>query len=1065
MSAAGLSFQAVAGTTYRITVRYEADTDVEMMVDYCILIGGTLTGYWGGDVLAEHSADYKFGTGITIAGTFTSSETGSLRVLLREYMQQELLKYSVTINEVVPYTAISYSQTVAVDGTPAAGKLSGLVGLSNIGSNIATAAGLSFYAEEGKGYLVSVKCEADTEVDMNFMFFIMRDDLEDDWDDIINWANSGAGIRKEATANSQFISKPAGTYRILLMDSGLNDLDYTVTIKEAVSYTDISYSQAVAVGGNAETGKLSGPVGILYQNSIISAAGLNFQAEEGKTYHINIKYQADAEVYHMSAGYNILRGGTLEGNSDDIISENGGYGYNIDELTVDGYFISNVTGQLRILLLDRDFREFDYTITIEEVGTPSYATLNYSKQVTVGGAPVSGELSETVVFGSSKINAAGLSFQAEEGKTYQISAKYNANAVVHMGVNCIILKSGALSGTWWDDYISSIGYSSGNTAEATINWYFTSPVNGLLQVLLADYELNKLEYTITIKEVNITPYKDFTYSQTVAVNGTPATGKLSGLVDHFGYGILNAAGLSFNAAAGNRYQISIKYESAAEVNMGDIGYLILNGGTLTGDYDDDYIYWGLWNAGYTKEVTFNYTFTPDVTGQFRILLMGRNLDGLNYTVTINEVVSYTTLNYFAATNKIAVNQPAAAGTLSRVVENFWGSVVTAAGLSFDAEAGETYNIRVSYQSNTDVNMQAGYVILTGGDLTGNDGDVISWGDNNSTYGTELTVSSNFTNHNETGTFRVFLFNHFQNNLSYSIHIAREDGHYCYNNFAADKVVIKEPTCVEQGIRVSRCSICGKDHNPEPIDADPTKHNIVWGSSTATCMSAGTQAGACNRPGCTYTTSRPANALGHSLTWNVTTAATCTAPGVETETCQRSNCTHTGAARAIAQLTGAACQGSNSVLSDNRRIPTWPGSDGTEAITFQGEFTAGPNPVERSSGVMNFFWQGKRIDNTTLTIFDASGNAVNKIRVTDGANQRTDRHPSLRTHNANAGDDGNLFTSAQANRPVVAESSRIVGTWDLKDTKGRQVSKGTYLVRGTITVDGKKERVSVMVGVR
>ena len=43
--------------------------------------------------------------------------------------------------------------------------------------------------------------------------------------------------------------------------------------------------------------------------------------------------------------------------------------------------------------------------------------------------------------------------------------------------------------------------------------------------------------------------------------------------------------------------------------------------------------------------------------------------------------------------------------------------------------------------------------------------------------------------------------------------------------------------------------------------------------------------------------------------------------------------------------------------------------------------------------------------------------------------------------------------------------REVGSWDLKDAKGGQVAEGAYLLRGVvITVDGKRERVSVMVGV-
>ena len=146
-----------------------------------------------------------------------------------------------------------------------------------------------------------------------------------------------------------------------------------------------------------------------------------------------------------------------------------------------------------------------------------------------------------------------------------------------------------------------------------------------------------------------------------------------------------------------------------------------------------------------------------------------------------------------------------------------------------------------------------------------------------------------------------------------------------------------------------------------------------------------------------------------------------------------------AGRVISQLT--------SVLDQNRVIPKPPVV--ADSITvplpaqLSAEFTAGPNPVSKQSGAINFFWQGKRIQSASLKIFDASGNVVNrKIPISDR------RGEPLRS-------------------PVAFDQPRRqVGSWNLTDGKGRPVSEGTYLVRGVIiTSDGKKERVSVMVGVR
>jgi len=127
-----------------------------------------------------------------------------------------------------------------------------------------------------------------------------------------------------------------------------------------------------------------------------------------------------------------------------------------------------------------------------------------------------------------------------------------------------------------------------------------------------------------------------------------------------------------------------------------------------------------------------------------------------------------------------------------------------------------------------------------------------------------------------------------------------------------------------------------------------------------------------------------------------------------------------------------------VLSNDRLIP--PNDTGDETViiapvkALTAKFTAGPNPISKSSGKVSFFRLGKRVDNAGLTIYDLAGNVVNRININDNA--------------------------------VDGQGLRVVGSWDLKDRSGRVVSEGTYLVRGEIrTKDGGRERVSVMVGVR
>jgi len=115
-------------------------------------------------------------------------------------------------------------------------------------------------------------------------------------------------------------------------------------------------------------------------------------------------------------------------------------------------------------------------------------------------------------------------------------------------------------------------------------------------------------------------------------------------------------------------------------------------------------------------------------------------------------------------------------------------------------------------------------------------------------------------------------------------------------------------------------------------------------------------------------------------------------------------------------------------------PVNPSEETAIIVTAQtSAFTAGPNPASFASGGVAFFRNGSRIESGALSVFDASGNAVRHITLSDD---------------------------------VGGKGKRNVGSWDLRDANGRAVPSGTYLVRGTVnTSGGKTERVSAVVGVR
>jgi hypothetical protein len=121
----------------------------------------------------------------------------------------------------------------------------------------------------------------------------------------------------------------------------------------------------------------------------------------------------------------------------------------------------------------------------------------------------------------------------------------------------------------------------------------------------------------------------------------------------------------------------------------------------------------------------------------------------------------------------------------------------------------------------------------------------------------------------------------------------------------------------------------------------------------------------------------------------------------------------------------------SAVKGNDRVIPGSGSEVVVVAPVQvvaGEFTVGPNPVAKASGKAGFFWQGKALAKGTLYVFDASGNLVKKVAVSDKG---------------------------------ISTARREIGAWDIG-----VVAEGTYLVKGVLVgKDGVKVKVSSLVGVR
>jgi uncharacterized repeat protein (TIGR02543 family) len=110
--------------------------------------------------------------------------------------------------------------------------------------------------------------------------------------------------------------------------------------------------------------------------------------------------------------------------------------------------------------------------------------------------------------------------------------------------------------------------------------------------------------------------------------------------------------------------------------------------------------------------------------------------------------------------------------------------------------------------------------------------------------------------------------------------------------------------------------------------------------------------------------------------------------------------------------------------------------------FSANVSAAPNLAKRSAGgEVGFFGDGGSAVSGELTVYDAVGNVIRKIKIADaGAENFQPLHDSA--------------------------ARRKVAAWDLRDAGGRLAAPGTYLVRGFVrTAGGEREKVSLKVGVR
>jgi hypothetical protein len=199
------------------------------------------------------------------------------------------------------------------------------------------------------------------------------------------------------------------------------------------------------------------------------------------------------------------------------------------------------------------------------------------------------------------------------------------------------------------EFIDSDDDSYGNgdsylefTAVIAGNYYivvtdFNSKVGGSYDLTV--WNTNNEPGTSSYTQINYTPLS-FSGSSASA-NGILNTKVKARAGDDNRYAVFNAAGYSFNAQANKTYKITVRY-TQSELSSMEAGFFILKN-NLQGYLENDIISSHDGSEYDATELTVTGFYEPSTGGNAKILLGYPNGNGLNYTVTVEEVPPSITL--------------------------------------------------------------------------------------------------------------------------------------------------------------------------------------------------------------------------------------------------------------------------------------------------------------------------------------------------------------------------------------------------------------------------------------
>ena len=685
-----LSFDAKAGHVYKIALTFEAKDGVfDDFTGAYLLKSGELSG-GSDDFLTEIERYFRYNqvNNILITGAFLARETAPVRMLLFDYSMNSF-DFNVTIQELgtaPSYIEIDY-EPIEADGSEVEDSCSD-DDLVIFGDDVLAGKGFIFPTQANRHYKITcdfTPSDLDSQYSPTLRIFTggeFQNNHEDCLDEYNYWAADGP-----VTITLETVSFNTGYLRIFVGENHLNDVDFTLAVEDlgAVStYMQVDYTAVIPTDGTPVSGSFNAEEDLFHWiwGNEVTGKGYRFQAEADRMYEIECEVTGTPGE-EIDGAFWILNN-PLTGDESDILTSGWYYNWN-GSATANGHFISEVSGYVYFLLMDRYQSDISYTITVKDVGPapPEYTELAYPT-IATNGVSVEGELEMIQIWYQDLFIGKGYSFDVKADKIYRITCVLTAEVEDELNGSIWIMNN-TLTGYWDDDVLYSDNHWGYGTV--AVSGFYTPDFSGTVKLLFGESYLLASTYKITVTEMDVPEsYHEIDYTL-IATDGNA----VAGAFDKAFYGVDNdeytrfGSAYKFTAQEGKPYVIDCTFEG--------VGYLypsVQLFGSLSGDWFDDSIDWTYYNYG-DEIVTVSFVFTPDYDGEYYLVMF--SVKDLNFTIAVKEMeptVNYTELEYTAMAGN------AATGILDKFFEDFDLRIGT--GYSYSVSEGSMYKITATLEA-------------------------------------------------------------------------------------------------------------------------------------------------------------------------------------------------------------------------------------------------------------------------------------------------------------------------------------------------------------------------------